>query len=100
MAKDALEASPKTTKKLFENDQVRVLEVEIKPGDKEPIHSHKWKGVMIVISPAKLRYYDANNKVEFEASQSGAEWREPAGDHSVENIDSKVFKAYRVELKK
>lgn len=100
MAKDALEASPKSTKKLFENDQVRVLEVEIKPGEKEPLHIHKWKGVMIVTSPAKLRYYDGNDKVEFEASQSGAEWREPSGIHSVENIDKTVFKAFRVELKK
>lgn len=100
MAKDALEASPKTTKKLFENDQVRVLEIEIKPGDKEPLHTHKWRGVMIVTSPAKLRYYDGNDEVEFEAAQSGAEWREPSGEHAVENIDTKVFKAYRIELKK
>jgi hypothetical protein len=55
---------------------------------------------MIVTSPAKLRYYDENDEVEFEAAQSGAEWREPSGAHSVENIDSKPFKAYRVELKK
>jgi hypothetical protein len=100
MVKDALEASPRSTKKLFENEQVRVLEIEIKPGDKEPLHMHKWRGVMIVTSPAKLRYYDENDEVEFEAAQSGAEWREPSGAHSVENIDSKPFKAYRVELKK
>lgn len=100
MSKDALEASPKTTKKLFENDQVRVLEIEIKPGDKEPLHVHKWRGVMIITSPAKLRYYDENDEVEFEASQSGAEWREPSKEHAVENIDNKVFKAYRIELKK
>jgi hypothetical protein len=100
MAKDALEASPKSTKKLFENDQVRVLEIEIKAGEKEPLHTHKWKGVMIVTNPAKLRYYDENNEIEFEAAQSGTEWREPSGAHSVENIDSRIFKAYRIELKK
>ncbi len=99
MAKDALEVT-KTHKKIFENDQVRVVEVEIKPGEKEPQHIHQWRGVMIITSPARLRYYDSKDQVEFEAAREGAEWREQAGAHAVENIDTKPFKAYRVELKK
>ncbi len=101
MVKDALLACPDTHKKLFENDEIRVLVVEIEPGHKEHAHTHDWQGVMVVTSPAKLRFYNEQGEVEFEGEITGAEWRDPiSGSHTVENVDSRPFKAYRVELKK
>ncbi len=100
MAKDALEAAPRSHRKYLKMIWYGFLEVEIKPGEKEPQHTHLWRGVMIVTHPAKLRYYDAHDEVEFEAAREGTEWREPTGAHAVENIDTKVFRAYRVEVKK
>lgn len=100
MAQDAVEASPETTKKLFENEDIRVLEISIKPGEKEPLHIHKWKGIMIITSPAKLRYYDDKGNVELEATRDSTEWREIEKPHAVENIDTQPFKAYRIETKK
>jgi hypothetical protein len=100
MVKDAVEATPETTKKVFENDDIRVLEVTIKPGQKEPLHIHKWKGEMVIIEPAKLRYYDEQGKETRALSSCCSDWRDIKGPHSSENIDSHPFKAYRIESKK
>ncbi len=99
MAKDAVEAAPGSHKKIFENEHVRVLEIEIKPGEKEAPHTHEYKGVVIVTSPSKLRFYNDKDEVEFETEATRAEWREPSGEHAVENIGSDIFKAFRVEIK-
>jgi hypothetical protein len=37
--KDALAAAPQNHKLLFENDDVRVLEVTVPPGVREPLHA-------------------------------------------------------------
>jgi quercetin dioxygenase-like cupin family protein len=52
---DALIAAPGSHRLLFENDRVRVLEVVIEPGAREPEHTHRWPSVMIVHQPARIR---------------------------------------------
>ena len=39
---DALIAAPKQHRLLLENDRVRVLDTEIAPGDRTPVHTHRW----------------------------------------------------------
>jgi hypothetical protein len=46
-ALDAVAAAPKHHKVLFENDNVRVLEVTLEPNDEEPIHHHRWPSVFV-----------------------------------------------------
>jgi hypothetical protein len=38
---DAIAAAPNNHRVVFENEKVRVLEVTIKPGEKEPFHEHR-----------------------------------------------------------
>ena len=45
---DACIAAPASHHVLFENDAVRVLEVIIEPGTREPLHTHRTPSVMIV----------------------------------------------------
>jgi hypothetical protein len=45
---DAVEAAPQSHKVLFENATVRVLQVEIAPGSKEPMHHHQWPSIFVV----------------------------------------------------
>jgi hypothetical protein len=97
---DAVIASPKTHKVLFENDAVRVLQVEIAPGVKEPLHEHQYKSITIIESPAKLRYEDKNGKLITDLFNEGVSWIEPVGLHTAQNVDTKPFKGYRIELKK
>nr|NIP31626.1 hypothetical protein [Candidatus Dadabacteria bacterium]NIQ16433.1 hypothetical protein [Candidatus Dadabacteria bacterium] len=40
MAQDAVKVAPESYKVLLENDRVRVLEFQIKPGKKDAMHSH------------------------------------------------------------
>jgi hypothetical protein len=100
MSKDALVASPEINQKVYEDSEVRILKVEIKPGQKEALHIHAYKGYVVVIEQAKLRFYDEKGAVRGESEYKGAEWREPGAAHMVENIDTKTFKAFRIELKK
>jgi hypothetical protein len=47
LALDAVVAAPKHHKVLFENGQLRVLEVTLEPNDEEPVHHHRWPSVFV-----------------------------------------------------
>jgi quercetin dioxygenase-like cupin family protein len=69
--------SPKYYKVLLENDRVGVLEYVLKPGEKEPTHSHP-AGIVYVLSGARLKftYPDGGSEVK-EAATGETIWREP-----------------------
>lgn len=46
-ALDAVVAAPKHHKVLFENENLRVLEVTLEPEDEEPVHHHQWPSVFV-----------------------------------------------------
>jgi hypothetical protein len=101
---DAVLAAPTSHRVLLVNNRVRVLEVVIEPGAREPEHTHQAPSVMIVDEPARIRYY-RDNVLLFEsqarpgpASRVRARWLEPEGPHSVENIDQHRYHAVRIEL--
>jgi quercetin dioxygenase-like cupin family protein len=102
---DALIAAPDSHRLLFENDRVRVLEVVIAAGAREPEHTHRWPSVMIIDEPARIRYYE--HGVQTFESPAGetpprghkAVWMDAEGPHSVENIDSSRYHALRIELR-
>ena len=52
---DAVAAAPDNHRVVFENEKVRVLEVTIKPGEKEPFHEHPLFSVMSITRGAPLR---------------------------------------------
>src|SRR5258708_11836226 len=102
---DALIAAPASHRVVLENDRVRLLEVVIEPGAREPEHTHQAVSLMIVDEPARIRYY-VGDAVRFESrARSGTRpgmrvrWMEPEGPHSVENIDEHRYHAMRIELK-
>ena len=68
---DALLAAPASHRVLLENDQVRVLEVVIEPGAREPEHTHRAASVMIVDEPARIRYYQAGALASESPAHSG-----------------------------
>ena len=102
---DALLAAPASHRVLLENDRVRVLEVVIEPGAREPEHTHRAASVMIVDEPAGIRYYQAGTMLFESQPGPGPEpgvrvrWMEPEGPHSVENTGPHRYHAIRVELK-
>lgn len=63
---DAVIAAPENHKILLENDQVRVLEVFLAPGEKEPLHHHKWPSVLYIQEAGDFIDYDQDGKVIFD----------------------------------
>jgi hypothetical protein len=98
------EAAPGSHRVLLETSVVRVLEILIEPGAREPEHTHRHESVMIVDQPASIRYYE-QGQLTFESLLVSdapvaprAMWMEPEGPHSVENIDAHRYHAFRIEL--
>ncbi len=97
-AQDPVKTSPQYYKVLLENDQVRVLEYHLQPGEREAMHSHP-AGVIYVLSGAKLKFsYPDGRTEERTAASEETIWREPT-THAVENIGETEAHAIAVDLK-
>lgn len=83
----------------LDNPRVRVLDVTLKPGEKEKTHSHP-AYVVYVIEGGKVRNHAADGTVaeaEFKAGE--VFYREPV-THWAENIGTTTLRVALVELKK
>jgi hypothetical protein len=96
-------AAPDSHRILLESARARVLEIRIEPGAREPEHVHRHPSVMIVDGPTRIRYYESD-VLTFESEPSvgqptiRATCMDPEGPHSVENIDTAAYHAFRIEL--
>ena len=91
---------------VLENDRVRVLQVEIMPGETVPFHQHGMPSVFVTIEPASLLFRDMSGKAIRVVERSSftelphVDWREtPLSPRSVENVDNVPLRALRIELK-
>jgi hypothetical protein len=101
---DAVVAAPESHRVLFENDDVRVLELTIAAGHREPEHTHRDPSVMIVDGPTRIRYYRGDtltfsSPADTAASGTRVSWMASEDPHSVENVDDHPYHAVRVELR-
>jgi hypothetical protein len=104
---DALVAAAESHRCLFENDAVRVLETRIAPGEITPVHTHRWPGVLYVLSFGHFVRRDADGQVMVDTRVAGtlpapgaAIWSDALPPHSLENIDgSQAIHVIGVELK-
>ena len=100
---EGIVAAPESHRILLETPALRVLEIVIEPGAREPEHVHRHASVMIVDRPARIRYYESG-RLTFESEETvgqpvaRAMWMNPEGPHSVENIDTSRYHAFRVEV--
>jgi quercetin dioxygenase-like cupin family protein len=96
---DPVKLSPQYYKVLLENEQVRVLEYRLKPGEKEPMHSHT-TGILYIFGDAKMKTTYPGGRTEESSGGAGeAHWRKPV-THALENIGDTEAHALAVELKK
>ena len=103
---DALVAAGQFHRLLFENEQVRVLRVTIKPGELVPVHTHRWPSVVQVESAGEFVRRDGEGNVTFDSRGSAAapegppvQWLGPLSPHSVENVGKTEIRLFTVELK-
>ena len=95
---DPVKVAPDVYRVLLNNDQVRVLEVRMKPGASSPMHSHP-AHVIYGMSEGRVRFTTPNGE-PFEAAIKPGEtaWHE-AELHSVENIGTTEARVLVVEMK-
>jgi quercetin dioxygenase-like cupin family protein len=105
-ALDAMSAAPDHHDILMENEQVRVLDTRLKPGQRTPIHTHCWPATLYVMSWSDFIRRDVDGNVivdsrnwERRPENGEALWLPPLPPHSVENLGDADLHLIAVELK-
>jgi hypothetical protein len=96
--RDPVKLSPQFYKVLLDNDQVRVLEYRLKPGEKEVMHSHA-PGVVYGFNDAKTRSTLPDGKATESTGTAGSVFWRDLTTHALENIGKTEVHALAVELK-
>jgi len=98
---EATVAAPENHKVLFENDEVRVLEVTVEPGKSERLHVHRYASVIYLeSSPHLIEHLQDGTSRDLGVRPNGAFWLPIAQGHYMENVDTFPLRAIRFELKK
>jgi quercetin dioxygenase-like cupin family protein len=104
---DPLVVAGKFHKALVDNNHVRVLDVNVKPGESEPLHKHI-RSVLIILQggTAQFGFPDGSTReASFSANANPPKGQPPQvfweGDetHSVRNIGKTPIRLIRVEIK-
>ena len=96
MAKRLTQAAPETSKVLFENDKVRVVELNVKKGTKVGMHTHP-AYFAYAVTAFEYKSKSAGGKTERrKVKKSGVDWSD-GESHSVEFM--RPAQALVVELK-
>ncbi len=103
---DALAAAPESHRLLFENDTVRVLETRITPGQTTQVHTHRWPGILYILSFCHFVRRDPDGVILVDTRRGGALpapgtaiWGDALPPHTLENVDASEFHVIGVELK-
>jgi quercetin dioxygenase-like cupin family protein len=96
-SKDPVDTNPELYRVVFENERVRVLEYEDRPGDRTRPHAHP-DSVMVTLGSFRRRLQTAGREVEVELPAGRAVWL-AAQEHSGANIGETPSHSIFVELK-
>lgn len=103
---DAMTAAPDHHFVLLENDQVRILDTNLKPGERTPLHAHPWPAALYVKSWSHFIRRDAAGAILVDSramatrpTPGDALWLPPLLPHSIENIGDADLHLVAVELK-
>ena len=109
---DAVKSSLNSHKIVYEDTDVRVLQVILDEHKTEPIHTHQYKSIMWFSQATPMVYYiyDTADKNKIKDSISIPQMPEsalnvgglvdPEGPHAVKNTGNRKGIAYRIEFKK
>lgn len=98
MAGDAVQVAPHVYKSVLDNDQVRVLDVRMKPGDTTEMHHHP-PVVAYAIKGGKFKFTSLGGEsMEVELNDGDSLYLD-AVDHSTENLGTTDAHVILVELK-
>ena len=103
---DAMAAAPDHHEILLENENVRVLDTRLAPGETTPVHAHACAAALYVMSWSDFLRRDPDGNVIVDSrnwdrtpASGEALWLPPLPAHSIENIDNAELRLIAVELK-
>jgi hypothetical protein len=97
-AQDPVEVSPQYNVVRFENDRVRVLELHMKPDEREAMHSHP-PHVVYVLTDFTMRNVLPDGTSSQAARKAGEVFWRDATTHTAQNVGTTEARAIAVELK-
>lgn len=103
---DALVAAPDHHTLLYENDQVRVLDTRISPGDQTPVHTHCWPAALYILCWSHFVRRDEQGAVLLDSRTVPALrnpppvlWSVPLPPHALQNVGGTEMHIISVEVK-
>ena len=98
-SQDVAKVSPRTTKVIFENAYIRVIQSTFPPGAREPIHTHP-AGWYYVTRGGTLKVTGADGKSEnWQVTSGHNEWGDGEAPHEAVNVGRKEMEYLLVEVK-
>jgi quercetin dioxygenase-like cupin family protein len=104
---DGVLAAPAHHKIVFENEQFRVVDFYVPPGDTVATHTHRWPTVNYVIRHSDFLSFDAEGNLKMDSRSAQAEVK--AGEvfclpafpalHSVKNVGDGPIHGVAIEIK-
>ncbi len=103
---DAVTAAPHHHRLALETDSVRVLETRVEPGQTVPLHTHRWGGVLYILSWSDFIRRDETGQVVLDSRTAGLTFEPgaaiasgPLAEHTLENVGDKPLHVIAFELK-
>jgi hypothetical protein len=103
---DAVAAAPNHHKVLLENDQIRVLETLLLPGEETKVHTHVWAGFLYIISWSDFVRYDEHRNIMMDSVRmvntpmpGTAIPAAPIPPHSLRNVGTQNIHVILTEFK-
>ncbi|MCC6859624.1 MAG: hypothetical protein IT158_13730 [Bryobacterales bacterium] len=90
------ELAPASAKVVFENQDAKVLEVSLKPGEKQPVHNGAAR-LVYSLTPARVRFTAGKESTEHEYA-AGAVHYHAGGPHRVENLSKEPIRYVVIEV--
>jgi beta-alanine degradation protein BauB len=95
---DIVAIAPQQHKVIFENDQIRILKVTVKPGDKVGMHRNP-ENINYILKSGTLRLTSPDGSVQDVELTEGQVIPAPVSSHAVENIGDAEVQTLSIELK-
>ncbi len=98
-ALDPSKVAPDIYRTEFENKQVRVMRVKVRPGESIPRHEHAVNRITVALTPARIKLTNTDGSVVDASFKAGeARWGTP-GTHSEKSDMNTPFELILIDIK-
>jgi hypothetical protein len=99
-ARDALKLDPAHYRLEIDNNQVRVLRLRLRQGEKTPLHASVFERLLVPLTAARLKVTDPRGSAKTVTyGKADLQWLAP-GEEAEENLGDQPYEALIVEFKR